>query len=446
MSDTSSSKSLTREEMEAYWLPYTGNRQFKDNPRMIVEAKGAYYTDDKGRKIFDSLSSLWNCGAGHNRPEINEAVTNQIKKLEVIPTFGFGHPLAFELANKVVEVMPKGLDHVFFTNSGSEATDTATKIVRAYWRHMGKPEKHRIIGRAKAYHGASWGAISWGGIGGNRKIWGQAMESDHLHSTSLPENVFSKGMPKKGAHLADELSDLVALHDASNIAAVIMEPMMGAGGVYPPPVGYLERIRALCDKHNILLIFDEVITGYGRMGAWTGAEAFGVVPDLITSSKQLINGALPLGAVIVRGDIYQTFMDKGGPSTNIELPHGFTTSGGPLACAASLATLKLLHEDKLIDQVKKMAPIFETALHSLKGSSPLIKDIRNYGLAGSVTIEAAPGEPALRPFQVALKCWEKGFYVRNGGDTLQLGLPFISTKEEIDLLINAIGDSIKELG
>ena len=442
---TTSFPKLSREQMEAYWLPYTGNRQFKKDPRIVVQADGCYYTDDKGRKVFDGLSGLWTCGAGHNRAEINEAVSRQLKQLDFAPSFQYGHPLAFELANKIIEVLPEGLDHVFFTNSGSESTDTATKIARGYWRQKGHPEKTRIIGRIKGYHGASWGAISFGGIGANRKLWGQGMESDHLPHTMLEENTFTRGMPGKGAYLADELEELVALHDASNIAAVIVEPLAGSAGVIPPPQGYLPRLRKICDKHNILLIFDEVITAFGRMGAWTGAQAFGTIPDIMGTAKQLTNGIIPMGAVIVKGEIYDAFMDAGGPDYAIELPHGYTYSGYPVACAAALASLEILHKDKLIERVAEMAPVFEEALHSLRGSNRYITDIRNYGLAGALTIEHAPGEPALRPFQIAMKCWEKGFYVRYGGDTIQLGLPFVVSRKEIDAVINVIGESIGEL-
>lgn len=436
---------LTRDELEAYWMPYTGNRQFKDDPRMIASAEGSYYTAADGRRIFDGLSGLWTCGLGHNRREINEAITRQLATLDYAPAFQFGHRGAFELANRVAELLPAGLDHVFFTNSGSESADTCTKIARAYWRQAGRPTKTRIIGRAKGYHGASWGGISFGGIGTNRKLWGQALEADHLPHTLLGENAFSRGMPEHGAHLADALEELVALHDASNIAAVIVEPLAGSAGVIPPPKGYLERLRALCDKHEILLIFDEVITAFGRMGAWTGAEAFGVVPDLIGLAKQLTNGIIPMGAVGVRDNIYETIMATAGPDYMIELPHGYTYSGHPVACAAGLASLELLQREQMIDRVREMAPVFEEALHSLSSSNRYISDIRNYGLAGALTIEPAPGEPALRPFKIAMSCWEKGFYVRYGGDTIQLGLPFIVERREIDAVVNAIGEAIGEL-
>lgn len=434
---------LSREQLEAYWMPYTGNRQFKDNPRMIVGADDKYYIDAEGRRIFDGLSGLWCCGAGHNRPEIAEAVSQQLKQLDYSPAFQFGHPKAFQLANRVVEFMPEGLDHVFFTGSGSESADTSLKIARAYWRKKGMPSKTRLIGRIKGYHGVNFGGISVGGIGANRALFGQAVEADHLAHTILKENAFTRGMPKTGAELANELLELITLHDASNIAALIVEPMAGSAGVIPPPVGYLQRLREICDQHNILLIFDEVITAFGRCGSKTGAEAFGVKPDILNIAKQMTNGAVPMGAVVVRSEIYTTFMEQGGLDYVLELPHGYTYSAHPVACAAALAALDLLEQDQLIERSASMAPVFEQALHSLKGARH-ITDIRNYGLAGALTLEAAPGEPLKRPYEVAMKCWDKGFYVRYGGDTIQLGLPFSVDKEEIELLINALGDSINE--
>lgn len=442
--DTTKSAGLTAEQLQAFWMPYTANRQFKADPRMIVAADGAYYTSADGRQIFDGLSGMWTCGAGHNRPEIAEAVHNQLRQLDYAPTFQHGHPKAFELANRIRDLMPQGLDYVFFTDSGSESADTSLKIARAYWRKKGKPTKTKLIGRAKGYHGVNFGGFSLGGIAGNRTIFGQGVDADHLRHTLLPENTFTRGMPDKGVECAEDLLDLIALHDASNIAAVIVEPMSGSAGVLPPPVGYLKRLREICDQHDILLIFDEVITAFGRVGSMTGAEEFGVVPDMMNIAKQLTNGAVPMGAVVVQSDIYETFMEHGGEKYMIELPHGYTYSSHPVACAAALASLDILENDKLIDRVKDLSPVFENALHSLKGTR-YITDIRNYGLAGGLQIESYPGEPARRPHEIAMKCWEKGFYVRYGGDTIQLGLPFIVEPEEIDRVINAIGDSINEL-
>lgn len=435
---------LSPEQLDAYWMPYTGNRQFKRDPRLIVGAKGSYLTDAQGRQVFDALSGLWTCGAGHCRPEITEAVSRQLGELDYSPAFQYGHPKAFELAHRLRELTPQGLDHVFFTGSGSESADTSLKIARAYWRKKGKPSKTKLIGRSKGYHGVNFGGFSLGGIGANRTMFGQGVDADHLPHTLLPENAFTQGMPERGAERADELLELIALHDASNIAAVIVEPLAGSAGVIPPPKGYLKRLREICDQHDILLIFDEVITGFGRMGSMTGAEEFGVVPDLLNVAKQLTNGAVPMGAVVVQGEIYRTFMEQGGPDYMLELPHGYTYSGHPVACAAALAALDVLENDRLIERVKEMAPAFENALHSLKGTR-YISDIRNYGLAGALQIEPYPGEPGRRPFEIAMKCWEKGFYVRYGGDTIQLGLPFIVEREEIDRLVNVLGDVIGEL-
>lgn len=434
---------LSREQLEAHWMPYTGNRQFKDNPRLMASAKGAYYTDINGKEIFDGLSGLWTCGLGHGRDEITAAVSSQMTKLDYSPGFQYGHELSFELANKVVELTPSKLDHVFFTDSGSETIDTALKMARGYWRSKGQPGKSKFIGRMKGYHGVNYGGVGVGGIGFNRKLFGQSLDADHIGDTLLEENKFSRGMPLAGAHLADELEELVLLHDASNIAAVIVEPLSGTAGVLPPPVGYLNRLRELCDKHNLLLIFDEVITGFGRMGSLTGAEEFGVTPDIMTLAKQITNGAVPLGAVVVGSEIYDAFIDNGGPEYMVEFPHGYTYSAHPVACAAGLAALKTLVDDSLIDNVKAMSPIFEEAVHSLQGS-PFVTDIRNYGLAAGISLEHYPGEPLRRPFELGLKCLEKGFYVRWGGDTIQLAPPFIVNEKQIHDLVNAVGESLHE--
>ncbi|MEJ2415528.1 MAG: aspartate aminotransferase family protein [Exilibacterium sp.] len=441
---TTTATPISAEHLDAYWMPYTGNREFKHNPRMIVAAQGAYYTSSDNRRVYDSLSGLWTCGAGHNCPEINEAVTRQLKQLDYAPAFQFGHPLAFELANRIKALLPAGLERVFFTNSGSESLDTSLKMARAYWRQKGQPGKTKIIGRSKSYHGASIGGISVGGIGANRKLWGPAMEADHLPHTLLKENAFSRGMPEKGAELANELEERIALHDASNIAAVIVEPFAGSAGVIVPPAGYLQRLREICDRHDILLIFDEVITGFGRAGAMTGADAFGVVPDIMNLAKQLTNGVIPMGAVVARRDIYETIMAAGGPDYMVEFPHGYTYSGHPVACAAALAALEVLQKNRLVERVAELAPAFEAGIHSLNGLK-YVTDIRNFGLAGAVTIEAAPGEPARRPYEIAMKCWQMGFYVRYGGDTIQFGPPFISEKEDFDRLFNAVADAIAAL-
>ncbi|NOH72122.1 aspartate aminotransferase family protein [Vibrio pectenicida] len=429
--------------MQAYWMPYTANRRFKAEPRIITGAQGAYYIDDKGRKIFDGLSGLWTCGAGHNRTEIANAVEKQLLELDYAPAFQYGHPKAFELAERLATLAPEDINKVFFVNSGSEASDTATKIARAYWRQQGQPTKTRIIGRIKGYHGASWGGISWGGINGNRKLWGQAMEADHLAHTLQPDMAFTQGMPPKGAEMADELLELIALHDSSNIAAVIIEPFSGSAGVIVPPEGYLQRLRAICEQHNILLIFDEVITGFGRTGNYFGAQTFGVTPDMICIAKQITNGAIPMGAVLAKQGIYDAFMHAGGPDHNIELPHGYTYSGHPVACACALATLDILEKEQLIPQVAELAPVFEKSVHSLRGSKHIL-DIRNFGFAAGLTVAPRDGDATIRPVEIATTLWQQGFYVRYGGDTIQLGLPFITQEHEIDRLINAMGDAFEK--
>lgn len=435
---------LSQKQLDAHWMPFTGNRAFKKDPRIITSASGAYFTSADGRQIFDGLSGLWTCGAGHCRPEITEAVNQQLKTLDYSPAFQFGHPKAFQLADRICDFMPEGLNRVFFTGSGSESAETSLKIARAYWRKKGMPSKTKLIGRAKGYHGVNWGGISVGGIGGNRALYGNGIDADHLPHTVLPENKFVKGLPEEGAWKADELLELIALHDASNIAAVIVEPMAGSAGVLPPPQGYLQRLREICTQHNILLIFDEVITAFGRVGANTGAEAFGVVPDMINIAKQMTNGAIPMGAVIASEEIYDTYMENTPADYMLELPHGYTYSAHPVSCAAGLAALDVLENDKLVERAAEMAPVLEEKVHQLKGM-PWVTDIRNCGLAAGLTIEAAPGDPLRRPYDIGLKMWEKGFYVRFGGDTIQLGLPFIVESEEIDALVNALGDSIQEV-
>jgi beta-alanine--pyruvate transaminase len=434
---------LTQSQLDAYWMPFTGNRQFKNDPRIINGADGCYFTDGDGRQIFDGLSGLWTCGLGHNVKPITEAIATQAKELDFSPTFQFGHPKAFQLAEKITEFMPENLNRVFFCGSGSEAVDTALKLARGYWRKQGQPSKTRFIGRAKGYHGVNFGGISVGGIGGNRAMFGDGISSDHLNHTWLKDNYFTRGQPDKGAELADELLEIIALHDASNIAAVIVEPLAGSAGVFPPPVGYLQRLREICDAHDILLIFDEVICAFGRMGAKTGSEAFGARPDIMTIAKQLTNGAVPMGAVVVDQSIYDCFMNTSAPEYALELPHGYTFSAHPLACAAGLASLETIQQENAISRVAEIAPLFEESLHSL-ANSPNIVDIRNYGLAGGLTLAPYPGEPLRRPFEVAMNMWQKGFYVRYGGDTIQLGLPFVVSKEEITSLINALGDSLAE--
>ena len=435
---------LTRAQLEAHWMPYTGNRQFKRDPRMIVAADGVYLIDDKGRRILDGLSGLWCCGAGHNRREITAAVHAQMQVLDYAPAFQFGHPGSFTLANRIKALTPEGLDYVFFTNSGSDCADTALKMARAYWRQKGQPGKTKLVGRAKGYHGVNFGGISVGGISNNRKMFGEGVDADHLPHTLLPDNAFSRGQPANGWQLADRLKDIIELHDASTIAAVIIEPMAGSAGVIPPPAGYLQRLRDICTANDILLIFDEVITGLGRCGGMTAAAVFGVVPDIMNLAKQLTNGAIPMGAVVVKSDIYQTFMDTGGPDYMLEFPHGYTYSAHPVACAAALAALDILQQEQLPQRVATLAPHFEQALHQLKGM-PHVSDIRNFGFAGALQLETYTDEPARRPFATAQRMWEKGFYVRYGGDTIQLGLPFVIETAQIDSLLSALSDTLVEL-
>ena len=436
---------MDRKTLEAHWMPYTGNRQFKDDPRIIASAEGVWYTDDKGRKVLDGHSGLWTSGLGHGRKEISAAVAQQINTLDFAPPFQFGHAPAFELADRIKDLMPEDLDYVFFTNSGSESADTSLKMARAYWRLMGQPTKTRFIGRMKGYHGVNFGGISVGGIAANRKFFGQGVEADHLRHTMLPQNRFTRGMPQDGAELAEELNEMIALHDASTIAAVIVEPMAGSAGVIPPPVGYLQKLRDICDANDILLIFDEVITGFGRCGALTGADAFGVVPDILNVAKQITNGAIPMGAVIARAGIYDTFMAHGGPEYALEFAHGYTYSAHPVACAAGLAALDVLTGEELPQRVATEAPYFEGLLHDALTGKPHVADVRNYGFAGAITLDAYPGEPMRRPFEVAIKMWEKGFLVRYGGDTIQLAPMFVMERREMESLVGALADSLKEL-
>lgn len=435
---------ITQKQLDAHWMAFTGNRQFKKDPRIITSAQGNYYTDADGRQIFDGLSGLWCCGLGHGRSEITQAVSKQVSQLDYAPAFQFGHKRSFELAEKIVEFMPKGINRVFYTGSGSESAETSLKMARAYWRKKGLASKTKLIGRGLGYHGVNFGGISVGGIGANRSLYGPAVDADHLRHTMLPENTFVKGQPQIGVELADELLDLIALHDASNIAALIVEPMAGSAGVIPPPQGYLNRLREICDQHNILLIFDEVICAFGRMGANTGAEVFGVTPDIINIAKQMTNGAIPMGAVIAKQEIYDTFMEQGGPEYMLEFPHGYTYSAHPVACAAGIAALEVLQKEQLIERVAQQSPYFEQAVHQLKGCKH-VTDIRNYGFAAGFTIDPINGEPGKRPYQIAMKMWQKGFYVRYGGSTIQLGLPFTTTQGEIDSLLDALGETFNEI-
>jgi beta-alanine--pyruvate transaminase len=438
------SAGLTRADLDAYWMPFTGNRSFKDAPRMIVGADGCHYISADGRRIFDGLSGLWCCGMGHNRREIAVAVADQIASLDYSPAFQFGHPKAFELANRIKALTPGDLDYVFFSNSGSEATETALKMARAYWFKRGEPERSKFIGRGKGYHGVNFGGTSVGGIEPNRAPYGDLMDIAHLPHTLLPENAFTRGLPEHGAGLADELEMLVEEHGAHTIAAVIVEPLSGSAGVILPPKGYLERLREICTKHDILLIFDEVITGFGRTGNRFGADTFGVLPDILCLAKTLTNGTIPMGATVARAEIYQTFMTEGGPDYAIEFPHGYTYSGHPVACAAALAALEIFEGEQLTRRCAELAPHLEDSVHALKGL-PYITDIRNFGLTAAIQLEPYPGEPARRPMEVALECWEKGLYVRYAGDALALAPHFIAETNDIDFACNVLNDVIGTL-
>jgi len=431
--------------LDAYWMPYTGNRQFKRDPRIIQSAQGVWFTDSDGRQVLDGHSGLWTTGLGHARPEITEAVSRQMAELDFCPPFQFGHPKAFELATKIADLMPGSLNHVFYTNSGSESADTSLKMARAYWQLKGETRKTRFIGREKGYHGVNYGGVAVGGIPANKKLFGEVLEADHLSHTMLSENAFTRGMPSHGAHLADELEVLVERYGADTIAAVIVEPMGGSAGVLPPPQGYLQRLRELCDKHNVLLIFDEVITGFGRCGAMTGADAFGVTPDILNVAKQLTNGAVPMGAVIASSEVHETFMANAGPDYVLEFAHGYTYSAHPVACAAGLAALDVLVQEDLPQRVAAEAPYFESLLHDQLSEKPFVTDVRNYGFAGAITLEAKGDEPLRRPFEVAMAMWERGVLVRYGGDTIQMAPHFVMQREQMDQLVGTLADCLAKL-
>jgi beta-alanine--pyruvate transaminase len=431
-------------ELEAFWMPFTANRQFKSNPRLLARAEGMNYWTADGREVLDAVAGLWCVNAGHGRREISAAVARQLESMEFAPTFQMGHPLAFELANRLVEIAPPGMERVFFTNSGSESVDTALKIAIAYQRARGMASKTRLIGREKGYHGAGFGGISVGGIVNNRKAYSAVMIPgvDHLpHTLDLEHNAFSRGLPQWGAHLADSLERIIALHDASTIAAVIVEPISGSAGVILPPVGYLKRIREICTKHDILLIFDEVITGFGRIGAPFAAQQFDVTPDLMTTAKGLTNGALPMGAVFAQRKVHDAFME--GPENLIELFHGYTYSAHPAACAAALATLDIYRREGLLQRAGALAPHLENGVHSLRGL-PNVIDIRNYGLIGAVEFEPRPGKPATRAYDVFTKCFERGVLVRAAGDTIAVSPPLIVGEAHLDRIFSVLGQAIRD--
>lgn len=435
---------VTPNDLSAFWMPFTANRQFKQAPRMLVAAKDMHYTASDGRKILDGTAGLWCVNAGHCRPKITEAIQQQAAELDYAPAFQMGHPIVFELANRLVDIAPKGMDHVFFTNSGSESVDTALKMAIAYHRAKGNGSRFRLIGRERGYHGVNFGGISVGGIVSNRKMFGTLLTGvDHMPHTHLPEkNAFTKGVPEHGAELADELERIVTLHDASTIAAVIVEPVAGSTGVILPPKGYLQRLREICTKHGILLIFDEVITGFGRLGAPFAADYFGVTPDIITTAKGVSNGVVPMGAVFVTKEIHDTFMN--GPDHMIEFFHGYTYSGNPIACAAALGTLDTYKEEGLLTRGEELAPYWEDALHSLKGE-PHVIDIRNIGLIGAIELASIAGQPTKRAFSAFVKAFERGALIRTTGDIIALSPPLIITKGQINELIDHVREVLRAI-
>ena len=431
-------------DLSAFWMPFTANRQFKKAPRMFVGAKDMHYTTADGRQVLDGTAGLWCVNAGHCRPKITEAIQQQAAELDYAPAFQMGHPTAFELANRLVDLAPKGLNHVLFTNSGSESVETALKVALAYHRAKGDGSRFRLIGRERGYHGVNFGGISVGGIVSNRKMFGTLLTGvDHMpHTHNLSKNAFTRGEPEHGAELADELERIVTLHDASTIAAVIVEPVAGSTGVLIPPKGYLQRLREITRKHGILLIFDEVITGFGRLGTPFAADYFGVIPDIITTAKGLTNGVIPMGAVLVTSEIHDAFMQ--GPEHMIEFMHGYTYSGNPMASAAGLATLETYKEEGLLTRGAEMGKYWEDALHSLKGVQHVI-DVRNIGLVGAVELEPIAGQPTKRAFSAFVKAYEAGILIRTTGDIIAMSPPLIVEKSHIDTLIGKLTEILRTL-
>lgn len=431
-------------DLESFWMPYTANRQFKAQPRLFVSAKDMHYRTSDGRAVLDGTAGLWCCNAGHSRPKIVEAVQRQLEELDYAPAFQMGHPKAFELANRLVQLTPEGLDHVFFTNSGSEAVDTALKTALAYHQARGQGSRVRLIGRERGYHGSGFGGVSTGGISSNREAFGPLLPGvDHLRHTHDPNrNAFSRGIPEHGMELADDLERIVSLHGASTIAAVIVEPVAGSTGVLLPAKGYLERLRAICDRHGILLIFDEVITGFGRLGTPFAADYFGVTPDLMTVAKGLTSGVVPMGAMFVTRNLYETFMR--GPEHLIEFAHGYTYSGHPVACAAALGTLDTYADEGLLTRAAELEPYWSDALHSLRGL-PHVIDVRNIGLIGAIELEPMPDAPTKRAFPAFLEAFENGVLIRTTGDTIALSPPLIISRAQIDELFGTLSTVLETL-
>jgi beta-alanine--pyruvate transaminase len=429
-------------ENSAFFMPFSMNRHFKKAPRLLARAEGIHYYTPEGRKLIDGISGLWCVNAGHCREKIVSAVQKQVAELDFAPTFQMGHPLAFEFADKLASLAPGDLKRIFFTNSGSESVDTALKLALAYHRARGEGHRVRLIGRERGYHGVNFGGTAVGGVVGNRKIFGALVAGvDHIRHTHDPEkNAFSRGQPKHGAELADDLERLCALHDPSTIAAVIVEPVACSGGVLVPPVGYLERLRAICDRHGILLIFDEVITGWGRLGKTFGTQHFNVMPDLITTAKGITNGTVPMGAVFMREQLYQAFMT--GPEKAIEMPHGYTYSSHPLACAAGLATMQVYEEEGLFTRAAELSSYWEEQAHALKGL-PNVIDIRNIGLIAAIELAPRAGAPGARALDAHIKAFEQGAYIRVAADIIALAPPLIIAKSDIDRLFDIVRDVLK---
>jgi beta-alanine--pyruvate transaminase len=440
----STSSNVAPNDLSAFWMPFTANRQFKKSPRMFVAAKDMHYTTNDGRQVLDGTAGLWCVNAGHARPKIVEAIAKQAAELDYAPAFQMGHPKAFELANRIIDIAPDGLDHVLFTNSGSESVETALKVALAYQKVIGQGSRTRLIGRERGYHGVNFGGISVGGIVTNRKMFGTLLTGvDHLpHTHNLAKNAFSRGEPEHGADLADELERIVTLHDASTIAAVIVEPVAGSTGVLIPPPGYLKRLREITKKHGILLIFDEVITGYGRLGTPFGADYFGVVPDIMVTAKGLTNGVIPMGAVMVSSEIHDAFMQ--GPEHLIEFFHGYTYSGNPIASAAGLATLETYKEEGLLTRGAELAKVWEDGLHSLKGE-PHVIDIRNIGLVGAIELQPIDGHPTKRAFSAFLHAYENGLLIRTTGDIIALSPPLIVSESQIGEIIDGVRNALRSI-
>jgi beta-alanine--pyruvate transaminase len=428
-------------EASAFWMPYTANRQFKKAPRLLARAEGMHYWTADGRQLLDGQSGLWCVNAGHCRPKIVEAVQKQVAKMDFAPTFNMGHPIAFEFAERLAEIAPEGFSRVFFTNSGSESADTALKIALAYHRARGEGQRFRLIGRERGYHGVNFGGMAVGGIPANRKVFGPGVAGvDHIrHTHDLQKNAFSRGQPQHGAEFADDLERLCTRHDPSTIAAVIVEPVAGSAGVLVPPQGYLQKLREICTRHGILLIFDEVITGFGRLGQPFASQRFGVAPDLFTVAKGMTNGTVPMGAVFANDKIYDAFMQ--GPE-GIELFHGYTYSGHPLACAAGIGTLDTYADEGLLTRGATLEKQFENSLHSLKGA-PHVIDARNMGLMGAVELEPRPGKPGARAYEAFLKCFEAGVLIRYTGDILAFSPPLIAEPAQIERIFDSVRDALK---